>query len=245
MDGPRRPSRVLLPRYWDFRRDPHAEGVWHQWYLRDVPGPWQPIDVTIYWELQGHADEAGNNYIGKACYRCSFKLPDNSRTRRSSSASPGLPTGWSTTGASGSGVMTCCWTEAISTTPPTTRMNGISPARLFPARAIRWLFWCTPHRLPFGSTAIFTAVSLSILPHWPPGPGMEEYRRATDYVDEDAGHRIDGYRSCGQCGSIPGVKLAGGLYRHPLSHQGASGRARVASSAPAIWPPRRNRSFTG
>ena len=166
------------------------------------------------------------------------------RTRKSSSASPGLPTGWSTTGASGSGVMTCCWTETISTTPPTTRINGISPARPFPARAIRWLCWCTPHRLPFGSTVVFTAVPLFILPHWPPGPGMKEYRRATDYVDEDAGHRIDGYRSCGPCGSVPGVKQAGGLHP-PYVIRALPDEPGMQVLRQQYGPPRRNRSFTG
>ena len=64
-----------LPRHWEFKTDPRDIGVLDQWYLPGRGVDWQPIDSTLYWEAQGHADENGWPYVGKAWYRTQFDVP--------------------------------------------------------------------------------------------------------------------------------------------------------------------------
>jgi hypothetical protein len=69
-------ERILeLPRTWQFQPDPKDMGVTFQWYLPDYQDGWEPIDTTRYWQLQGHADETGWGYSGKAWYRTQVDVP--------------------------------------------------------------------------------------------------------------------------------------------------------------------------
>jgi len=65
----------VLPREWSFKKDPKDMGVIYQWYLPENTEGWAPIDTTRYWEAQGHADETGWGYWGKAWYRTAFDVP--------------------------------------------------------------------------------------------------------------------------------------------------------------------------
>lgn len=73
--GPKGELVTLLPREWRFKKDPEDKGVLFQWYTDPVDRSWEPIDATIYWEAQGHEDEKGWGYWGKAWYRTAFDLP--------------------------------------------------------------------------------------------------------------------------------------------------------------------------
>ena len=66
---------INLPRTWEFKKDPKDMGVLYQWYLPKHGDGWQPIDSTLYWEPQGHADEEGWGYVGKAWYRTEVEVP--------------------------------------------------------------------------------------------------------------------------------------------------------------------------
>jgi len=73
---------VLLPRQWEFKRDPEDVGVFYQWYLPDQGGPWDMIDTTSYWQAQGHQDEKGWGYSGNAWYRTRFAVPETAKDKR-------------------------------------------------------------------------------------------------------------------------------------------------------------------
>lgn len=66
---------LKLPRTWEFKKDPKNMGTLFQWYLPENRDGWAPIDTTLYWEAQGHADEDGYGYVGKAWYRTQVEVP--------------------------------------------------------------------------------------------------------------------------------------------------------------------------
>lgn len=68
---------ALLPREWSFKKDEEDIGVLYQWYNQEIDDTWEPIDTTLYWEAQGHQDEKGWGYAGKAWYAHDFELPEN------------------------------------------------------------------------------------------------------------------------------------------------------------------------
>jgi hypothetical protein len=68
---------ATLPRTWEFKKDPKDLGILYQWYSSEDREGWEPIDTTLYWEAQGHADDTGWGYWGKAWYRTSFDVPDS------------------------------------------------------------------------------------------------------------------------------------------------------------------------
>lgn len=74
-DGVKGKLVLLLPRHWRFRRDPHDIGVLYQWYNDTADEAWEEIDTTLYWEAQGHVDEDGWGYTGKAWYQTEFNVP--------------------------------------------------------------------------------------------------------------------------------------------------------------------------
>ena len=74
MSGAKGDLLLMLPRRWEFRTDPKDIGVLYRWYLPEQHDPWDPIDITTYWEAQGYQDEEGWGYWGKAWYRNSFHL---------------------------------------------------------------------------------------------------------------------------------------------------------------------------
>ena len=47
----------------------------YQWYNADSGQPWEEIDGTLYWDLQGYQDERGWAYAGKAWYRSEVFVP--------------------------------------------------------------------------------------------------------------------------------------------------------------------------
>ncbi len=66
---------LMLPRQWSFKKDPRDIGVLYQWY-NDFPNDtWEEIDTTLYWEAQGHVDQNGWGYTGKAWYQTDFEVP--------------------------------------------------------------------------------------------------------------------------------------------------------------------------
>jgi hypothetical protein len=76
-DGTRGERLMMLPRRWEFKKDPKDIGVLYQWYRAGVGDPWETADTTTYWEAQGHQDAEGWSYTGKAWYRTSFDVPAN------------------------------------------------------------------------------------------------------------------------------------------------------------------------
>ncbi|MBI2422716.1 MAG: DUF4838 domain-containing protein [Candidatus Hydrogenedentes bacterium] len=66
---------ALLPLRWEFKTDPEERGVLYQWYLPANGQPWDTIDSTLHWEMQGYQDERGWAYAGKAWYRAAVALP--------------------------------------------------------------------------------------------------------------------------------------------------------------------------
>lgn len=80
-DGAQGDLIALLPRVWQFRTDPHDEGVLYQWYLPGHGDDWRDIEVTDYWENQGEQDASGRGYWGKAWYRTTFPVPANAAGR--------------------------------------------------------------------------------------------------------------------------------------------------------------------
>ena len=68
---------TLLPERWEFKTDPDNVGVIEEWYLPGQGGPWDNVDTTRSWDLQGYQDAEGRVYGGKAWYRTTFRMPDN------------------------------------------------------------------------------------------------------------------------------------------------------------------------
>ncbi|MBI5090965.1 MAG: DUF4838 domain-containing protein [Candidatus Hydrogenedentes bacterium] len=66
---------ALLPVRWEFKTDPEDVGVVYQWYLPNSGAPWDSIDGTLYWDLQGYQDSRGWPYAGKAWYRAQVHVP--------------------------------------------------------------------------------------------------------------------------------------------------------------------------
>jgi hypothetical protein len=67
---------ALLPDAWQFRTDPHREGVIFRWFDTDTQmGQWDTIRTTRIWEIQGYEDQRGHGYDGAAWYRTPFELP--------------------------------------------------------------------------------------------------------------------------------------------------------------------------
>lgn len=64
-----------LPKIWEFKKDPEDIGTIYQWYLPENGDGWEPINTTLYWEAQGHANEKGWGYWGKAWFRTQFDVP--------------------------------------------------------------------------------------------------------------------------------------------------------------------------
>ena len=73
---------TLLPDVWQFRTDPHREGVVFRWFDVDADvSDWDAIRTTRVWEIQGYEDEQGHGYDGVGWYRTSIELPDGSPSR--------------------------------------------------------------------------------------------------------------------------------------------------------------------
>jgi hypothetical protein len=73
---------ALLPRRWEFKKDPEDIGVIYQWYLLGKGEPWDEVDTTLYWQAQGYQDERGWGYSGNAWYRTSFFVPETAKDKR-------------------------------------------------------------------------------------------------------------------------------------------------------------------
>jgi len=72
---------ALLPKMWEFRTDPEDIGTFYQWYLPGDEDQWKPIDTTTYWQAQGYQDSRGWGYAGKAWYRTSFAVPEDTANK--------------------------------------------------------------------------------------------------------------------------------------------------------------------
>ena len=72
---------AMLPRRWQFKPDAKDVGVLDRWYLPGRGEPWERIDVTTYWEAQGHQDAEGFGTWGKAWYRTRFQLSADAADR--------------------------------------------------------------------------------------------------------------------------------------------------------------------
>jgi hypothetical protein len=72
---------VMLPETWQFKTDPFDDGLIRRWYLPNSGGEWQELKTTLYWENQGHQDEAGRGYVGLAWYRTAFNAPSEAAGR--------------------------------------------------------------------------------------------------------------------------------------------------------------------
>ena len=81
---------ALLPRQWEFKKDPEDIGAIYQWYLPGKGDPWETIDTTLYWQAQGHQDDRGWGYAGNAWYRTSFFVPETAQNKRLRLAIGGL-----------------------------------------------------------------------------------------------------------------------------------------------------------
>ncbi|MCC6698542.1 MAG: DUF4838 domain-containing protein [Candidatus Hydrogenedentes bacterium] len=66
---------ALLPARWEFKTDPEDLGTIYQWYNPDSGQPWDEINCTLYWDLQGYQDARGWAYAGKAWYRADVFVP--------------------------------------------------------------------------------------------------------------------------------------------------------------------------
>lgn len=74
--GPRGDLVAALPVEWDFRTDPHNEGLIEGWYDPDAaPAEWTPLKTTRGWETQGYQDENLHGYDGVGWYRTRFSVP--------------------------------------------------------------------------------------------------------------------------------------------------------------------------
>ena len=82
LDGQMGRLLTLLPDVWQFRTDPHREGVIFRWFDvdADVSG-WDAIRTTRVWEIQGYEDELGHGYDGVGWYRTSIELPKRDPSR--------------------------------------------------------------------------------------------------------------------------------------------------------------------
>jgi hypothetical protein len=66
---------AVLPRQWEFKKDPEEKGILGRWYLPDSTDAWAPIDSTLHWDAQGYQDEHGWSYSGMAWYRVQCAVP--------------------------------------------------------------------------------------------------------------------------------------------------------------------------
>ncbi len=66
---------AMLPARWEFKTDPEDLGVIYRWYVPGTGQPWDEIDGTLYWDLQGYQDSRGWAYAGKAWYRAEVFVP--------------------------------------------------------------------------------------------------------------------------------------------------------------------------
>ena len=66
---------AMLPRQWEFKKDPEEQGILGRWYLPGSTDGWAPIDGTLYWDMQGYQDERGWSYTGLAWYRAECDVP--------------------------------------------------------------------------------------------------------------------------------------------------------------------------
>ena len=69
---------ALLPDEWQFRTDPHQEGILYRWFDPDLDtGDWGRIRTTRIWEVQGYEDELGHGYDGIGWYRTRIEIPES------------------------------------------------------------------------------------------------------------------------------------------------------------------------
>ena len=82
MDGSKGTRVTLLPREWEFKKDPQELGTIQQWYLPENKKGWESIDTTYYWEANGHQDDIGWSYWGNAWYRTEFDVPADAKDKK-------------------------------------------------------------------------------------------------------------------------------------------------------------------
>jgi hypothetical protein len=70
---------AVLPRQWEFKRDPEELGILEQWYLPGTGSGWKPIDTTLHWEAQGYQDRKGWSEPHMGWYRTSVEVPAEAR----------------------------------------------------------------------------------------------------------------------------------------------------------------------
>lgn len=75
MNGSRGNLIAMMPRRWQFRKDPERIGTFEQWYAPEAKGRWDDLDSTMYWEAQGLQDRRGYGYAGHAWYRTAVAVP--------------------------------------------------------------------------------------------------------------------------------------------------------------------------
>ncbi len=81
--GPRGDLVAALPVEWDFRTDPHNEGLIGGWFEpTHAPADWDLIETTRGWEGQGYQDENLHGYDGFAWYRTRFTVPKKFEGKR-------------------------------------------------------------------------------------------------------------------------------------------------------------------
>jgi len=77
LDGTRGKLVAALPITWQFKADPHDDGVIHQWYSPIKPGDksWRPMRTTESWEIQGMQDKQARGYNGFGWYQTQVEIP--------------------------------------------------------------------------------------------------------------------------------------------------------------------------
>ena len=75
-DGTMGKLLAMLPDKWQFKTDPHDEGIIFRWF---EPGhstrDWETIRTSRIWEVQGYEDKVGHGYDGVAWYRTTANIP--------------------------------------------------------------------------------------------------------------------------------------------------------------------------
>lgn len=80
IDGTNGKLVAALPVMWDFKTDPHNQGLYEQWYLPAekmvvASTPWKKMGTTSSWEIQGLQDENARGYNGFAWYSTNVEIP--------------------------------------------------------------------------------------------------------------------------------------------------------------------------
>ena len=67
---------AMLPDKWQFKTDPHDQGIIFRWFQSaQSTDRWDEIRTSRVWEVQGYEDKVGHGYDGVAWYRTTVKIP--------------------------------------------------------------------------------------------------------------------------------------------------------------------------